>query len=138
MSTIPSGSVRWPTYGGPQVSRQDFLSHGKTSFSWQNSLSHGKTFWATVEEGLLQHTRSISEMVIPLCLLLYELALIENILRVLERFFKSSRLNDIAFRCVRNMRVSILVVRFLPETNRQMGTPSLLNIYSFCKLQPIV
>ena len=48
--------VRWPTYGGPQVSRQNFLSHGKTlfltaklSFSRQNSLSHGKTFFLTAK-----------------------------------------------------------------------------------------
>ena len=43
-------------YGGPQVSRQNFLSHGKTffltaklSFSKQNTLSHGKTFFLTAE-----------------------------------------------------------------------------------------
>ena len=43
-------------YGGPQVSRQNFLSHGKTffltaklSFSRQNFLSHGKTFFLTAK-----------------------------------------------------------------------------------------
>ena len=49
-------------YGGPQVSRQNFLSHGKTffytaklSFSRQNflfhgkTLSHGKTFFYTAK-----------------------------------------------------------------------------------------
>ena len=41
-------------YGGPQVSRQNFLSHGKTffltakhSFSRQNTLSYGKTLFLT-------------------------------------------------------------------------------------------
>ena len=43
-------------YGGPQVSRQNFLSHGKTffltaklSFSRQNFLSHGKTLFLTAK-----------------------------------------------------------------------------------------
>ena len=43
-------------YGGPQVSRQNFLSHGKTffltakhSFSRQNTLSHGKTLFLTAK-----------------------------------------------------------------------------------------
>ena len=43
-------------YGGPQVPRQNFLSHGKTffltaklSFSRQNFLSHGKTFFLTAK-----------------------------------------------------------------------------------------
>ena len=35
-------------YGGPQVSRQKLLSHGKAYFSWQNSwqylLSNGKSY----------------------------------------------------------------------------------------------
>ena len=52
---LPKTRQPWSLlYGGPQVSRKNLLSHGKTffltaklSFSRQNFLSHGRTFFLT-------------------------------------------------------------------------------------------